>query len=97
MSKVIHIAGFCVRIGSQERQRCAWCGAVLIDYDYANIAVALNPDGSVPDVGGGFALGVLVAVDGGCKYIVPHEDGAQLPAGFCGDDGRARLRVVEGK
>ncbi len=93
----IHIAGLCARVGSQQRQRCAWCGEVIDDTDLASIAVALNPDGSVPDVSGGFEIGVLVAVSDGnprCTYIVRHEDGAQLPAGWCGDDGKPKLRAV---
>ena len=29
---MIHIAGPDVQVGAQLRQRCAWCGALLIDY-----------------------------------------------------------------
>lgn len=38
MSAVTHLAGLRVEANGLLRQRCAWCGAVLFDYDLANIA-----------------------------------------------------------
>lgn len=36
---VTHIAGLDVQVGRYLRQRCAWCGAMLSDYDLARVAV----------------------------------------------------------
>lgn len=43
MSALTHLAGVDVQIGTQLRQRCSWCGAVLIDEDLSMTAVALQP------------------------------------------------------
>lgn len=80
MSAVIHIAGPDIQVGPQLRQRCAWCGAVLNDYNLELIAV---PAGQDPRPGM-WPVGELVAVDGSLSYVVGHEDGAQLPEGSCG-------------
>lgn len=39
----VHIAGFEVQFAERVRQRCAWCGEVLIDQELALIAVAIDP------------------------------------------------------
>lgn len=76
---VIHIAGVHVQIGQLLRQRCAWCGAVLLNYDLTTIA------GLIPgDTPGTWAVGGLVMTDGGMQYIVEHADGDTLPDGTCG-------------
>jgi hypothetical protein len=85
MPTVIHIAGFPTRVGTHMRQRCAWCGTVLIDLHLENVAVAAKEDGSPGDLPGHWETGALVAVDGGCSYIVRHEDGTKIPDGWCGD------------
>lgn len=39
LQPVTHIAGMDITIaGRRLRQRCAWCGAILIDSDLANVA-----------------------------------------------------------
>ena len=81
MARKIHIAGFPVRVGNRKRQRCAWCGEVLMDYDLANVLVA---PGSRDPEPAHFELGALVAVDGPGSWIVPHADGDRMPAGWCG-------------
>lgn len=91
MSAKIHIAGFPVRIGSLKRQRCAWCDAILLDYDLSLIAVAPGGDTAEPRH---WEMGSLVAVDGPGSWIVKHEDGSSIPAGWCGDT-RPALRLVE--
>jgi len=89
----VHIAGFPVRVGTRKRQRCAWCGEVLIDEDLKNVAVYPPPkDGE--ELVAHFEPNALVAVDGPGSWIVRHEDGAPLPAGWCGDE-RPPLRLVE--
>lgn len=79
MTAVIHIAGVHVRVGDHLRQRCAWCGATLIDYDLTRIAV---PEGQDPTPGT-WPHGDLVLVDGGLSATVEHDDGADLPDGAC--------------
>jgi hypothetical protein len=79
MSGVVHIAGLDVQVGDQLRQRCAWCGAVLIDYALARIAVPVGQDPRP----GTWAVGALVEVDGPMSVVVSHEDGAQLPDNAC--------------
>jgi hypothetical protein len=80
MSAVIHIAGPDIQVGSQLRQRCAWCGAVLIDQDLERVAVPVGQDPRPAT----WPAGELIAVDGNLSYVVEHEDGARLPDGACG-------------
>jgi hypothetical protein len=79
MDAVIHIAGNDVQVNAQLRQRCAWCGALLIDYNLERVSV---PEGTDPRPAT-WPIGGLVAVDGGLSYVVEHEDGP-LPDGACG-------------
>jgi hypothetical protein len=32
---IVHLAGFEVRFGERLRQRCAWCGEVMVDQELA--------------------------------------------------------------
>jgi hypothetical protein len=90
MQPVIHIAGPHIQVGPQLRQRCAWCGGLLIDYNLALIAVSI-PEGKTEETmtdeerrPGTWQPGGLVAVDGNAQWTVEHEDGAELPDGACG-------------
>lgn len=58
--ETVHVAGLPLRIGPRFRQRCAWCGAVLIDDDLSQMAFSpgSNPSPSYWEIGG------LVAVAG---------------------------------
>lgn len=76
---ITHIAGLDVQVGPYLRQRCAWCGAVLSDYDLARVAV---PEGQNPRPAM-WEVGILVAIDGVASWVVDHEDGADLPANAC--------------
>ena len=38
-----HVAGPCIQFGSLQRQRCSWCGFVLVDDDLANMAFPIPP------------------------------------------------------
>lgn len=76
---VIHIAGPDITVGTHLRQRCAWCGATLIDYALDRIAVPVGQDPRPPT----WPQGDLVLVDGQISYTVPHEDGDQLPPQAC--------------
>lgn len=77
---MIHIVGVHVQVGSLVRQRCAWCGATLLDYDLNRIAVPVGQD-PAPAV---WSPGALVLVDEGLSVEVPHNDGHELPDGSCG-------------
>lgn len=80
MTEVVHIASQAVRVGDEIRQRCVWCGHVLMEEDLRFIAVeaehAHEPFPTWP--GGG-----LIGVDGGATYVVDHTDGDPLPSTFC--------------
>jgi hypothetical protein len=76
---VVHIAGVRVQVGALLRQRCAWCGTVLIDYDLARIAVPLGEDPTPAT----WPTGDLVLVDGRMSTVAPHVDGEDLPPNAC--------------
>ncbi len=77
---LVHIAGLDIQIGDHLRQRCAWCGAVLVDYDLTRIAAPVGQDPRPAT----WTAGELVAVDGNAKWIVPHQQGDRIPANACG-------------
>lgn len=79
MTAVVHIAGPDVRVNAQLRQRCAWCGALLIDYDLERVAVPEGQD-SMPST---WPAGELIAVDGNASWVEPHTDGDPVPANAC--------------
>lgn len=73
-----HIAGVPVTVNDQlQRQRCGWCGKILLDYDLSRIAV---PAGQGPPAT--YAVGALVTVDDGISYTVELVDG-KLPDDSC--------------
>lgn len=70
-----HIAGYPVRLeGRFLRQRCAWCGIVLLDYDLSTLA---SIDGEGPST---WATGALVEVNGNYSGVI---EGTELPADSC--------------
>lgn len=80
---VVHIAGLETQIGHHLRQRCGWCGAVIIDHDLTRIAV---PAGQDPRPGT-WPPGRLVEVSDGNprgSWTVRHADGDPLPPNACG-------------
>jgi hypothetical protein len=74
---IVHIAGLDVRVGNRLRQRCAWCGAMIDDYDLRLVATT---DGNGP---GTWPVGALIARDGGMTYVMEHDDGADIPSQCC--------------
>lgn len=78
---MIHIAGPDITVGTQLRQRCAWCGAVLLDYDLTRIAIPVGQD-PAPAM---WPVGELIEIDGPQSRVVPHIDGDQLPDGSCAE------------
>ncbi|WP_435109811.1 hypothetical protein [Nocardiopsis synnemataformans] len=79
MTALTHIAGLEIQVCHYLRQRCAWCGATLIDYDLARIAV---PEGQDPRPAT-WPAGALVAVDGSVKWVVDLPKDSPLPADAC--------------
>lgn len=76
-----HIAGLDVTWnGRYMRQRCAWCGAVLLDYDLAQLQ---STDGSGPTP---WPAGVLIRRAGAGSYIVEVETSETDPAKPTPDD-----------
>lgn len=80
---IVHIAGPEIQIGQQLRQRCAWCGAVLIDYDLTRVAMLCAGPGP-DDRPGTWPVGALIEVDGNAAQVLDHVDGDPLPAHACG-------------
>jgi hypothetical protein len=89
---ISHLAGESITVDQRYmRQRCVWCGAVLIDYDLANISVQIPKDGSEPQPPGAWEPYVWVAVaktDGtGACWVVNVEDekveGKGYPVSSC--------------
>lgn len=79
---VTHIAGQCITVhGVYMRQRCSWCGAILLDYDLRNIAVPIEQAWTPPCQ---WTVGDLVRVEGDfpkCYSVVEYVD--KLPADAC--------------
>jgi hypothetical protein len=90
----IHIAGYPLKIGTKGRQLCAWCGERLFDVDHANEMCAPNADGSPGEGSRPWEPGTLIAHEGNGWWVVPHEDGAQIPPRAC--YGPPVLRAIPG-
>lgn len=74
---VTHIASDVVIINDRYlRQRCGWCGDVLIEYDLARTAVPVGTD-PMPAT---WPAGALVVVDGHASWVVEAE---RLPEDAC--------------
>lgn len=84
---ITHIAGVDVTIGGRRaRQRCAWCGAVLLDYDLANVAVQVEP-GEKPKPPAMFEATRLVRFTGrgaGASLLEVLDEADELPDDACG-------------
>jgi hypothetical protein len=79
MTAIAHIAGGQLQVGQQLRQRCAWCGALLEDYDLTRIAAPEWQD-PVPSL---WEPGAVVEFDGGAARVIEHENGLYLPLNCC--------------
>lgn len=66
-----HIAGITVSWdGRYLRQRCSWCGHVLLDYDLTKVAVMVPPDGSDPEPPATWPVGAVIRTDGFMSSIL---------------------------
>jgi hypothetical protein len=75
----VHIAAYPIVIGGRfQRQRCGWCGAVLIDNDWSRMATVgeWSEPATWPTQG-------LVLIDGALATVVEHVDGDPLPPNCC--------------
>ena len=97
MARVVHITGMAVALGPFRRQRCAWCGEVLFDYDLRNTMVSPNADGSPGEEPMPWKMADLVAHDGPAWFVVPMPpDDEPLPADSCTPKPeRPRLSLVK--
>jgi hypothetical protein len=86
MGAVTHIAGLYVTVEDRYlRQRCAWCGAVLHDYDLANMAEQIDfadlHHSAEPSM---WPVGAMVRVDGNVSMVVAEQgQEAKLPDDAC--------------
>ncbi len=81
MSGVAHLAGPDLTVdGRYMRQRCSWCGAILIDYDLTMVSVPTGQDG--PSF---YGFGKWVEVTDGNPRIFTTLDweGEKLPPTSC--------------
>jgi hypothetical protein len=84
MAELVHVAGPVVTVNERQRQRCAWCGTLLLDYDLKNIAVQIPDDGSPPPPPATWPVGAQVAVDGVASWeVLQTKDPLLLPDNSC--------------
>jgi hypothetical protein len=89
----VHIAGLALRVGNVARQRCAWCGVVLLEHDLEN-TFSMSSDGK-PAEPGFWEQNRLVEIDGNAQWVRPEPEGSKLPVNCCAID--RTLRVVRGE
>ena len=75
---LVHIAGPDIQVNQYLRQRCAWCGTSLIEYDLARTAVPIGTDPRPAT----WPIGSHVAVEGGASYTV-DVNSCKVPADSC--------------
>lgn len=76
---LVHVAGLDVEMmGRYLRQRCSWCGALLIDEDYTRLA--MPGEWRKP---GTFPVGRLVRVTEGNPRAMTVLDDERLPDDAC--------------
>lgn len=81
MTAVVHLTGATVFVGTVMRQRCAWCGALLLDEDLAAVTLA-------DSAAWRFEENTFVAVEGDDRstrvmWAVPPPPDRRLPEGAC--------------
>lgn len=84
---ITHVAGLDVLFqGRWQRQRCAWCGAVLVDNDLSLVAVPIPADESEPEPPALWPMGALVRVadlGGGARCTSVLDDTDVPPDDSC--------------
>jgi hypothetical protein len=85
VATMVHVAGAPVQVGSHLRQRCSWCGAMMIDVELSLIAVPVGQEDDYPTWG----VGELIETSGldphagGATWVHQHEDGDPVPDNCC--------------
>lgn len=92
----VHCAGIDVVVGPHVRQRCAWCGLVLLDQDASRIGMPTEDyeramEGVDPDDGNAVAralvktwpVGVLLEVNGGNPRVSSVVEGDRFGEDSC--------------
>lgn len=86
--EVAHLAAQWFRVGPRLRQRCGWCGAMLVDVDLSTVAMpteqaaAVDPDD--PTCGyPTWPTGRLVAHNGAVWWLIEEGPDDPLPASSC--------------
>lgn len=70
-----HVASFPITwAGRYLRQRCAWCGKTILDYDLERVAVQIPEDGTPPKDPTPWPTGALIRKDGPMSTIVYDGD-----------------------
>lgn len=78
----VHIAGLHIRIDMHVRQRCAWCEAILVDFDLGSPEYLLADPGL--EEHRTWPAGALVLADGSRATIVePIAPDDDLPLNAC--------------
>ena len=77
----IHFAGLKITVDGKMRQRCAWCGKLLIDVDLERVAVPVDQPGEPAT----WLPGTLVEVLGNASWAMYEYGTEGLPKGACID------------
>lgn len=97
MTGITHIAGLRLEIDTLIRQRCDWCGALLVDVDLTRVAFATDDPTKTVST---WPPGAQVHVDGPATWV---EEGTKLVATSCAKldpaitalSGAARIDIKE--
>lgn len=79
----VHIVGPALTVHGVERQRCMWCGALLLEHDLANMAVSLAPgdDPENPPKPATWEVGALLLVTGTFPRVSMALEAREHPEG----------------
>lgn len=92
MAEIVHLAGPQITFDGVARQRCCWCGALIEERDFSNMAVAVDPSASAEvqqEEANSAAQGSwkgFVAIDGTnpvCKSAVAEPEDGKAPERSC--------------
>lgn len=86
MAELVHVAGPQITVGTVQRQRCQWCGALIEECDLARMATIIEPGESEEHAVEGMRRSHwegLVLVDGGFKMAVEGPADGKVPPNSC--------------
>jgi hypothetical protein len=79
---IVHFVGPDIRIDDKRmRQRCAWCGTLLLEYDLDRIQVPVGQRQGMAR----FEVGTLLEVYEGMRQLISHKPGDKLPPNTCAE------------